>query len=195
VPGISAAFALMIVAGALAGCDLPSSSAVSLHYEPSAPLPVRPADNVVGMGPVIDARPAMPPDQLGTAADKFGWQELTLTSEGPVARAVREAFIDALMARGLLAPPGEFPYELTVRILQLQARQAWRERAVAEFALDLRRGRHDRLHPGGGRGRTAARGDGQGDRRGARQAGLSGRDQPPPGGAPGREASAGAAMT
>lgn len=122
----------------LAGCGLPTAETVSLTYAPTHSIPVTPPRNVVGVGPVVDAR-ASPPDLIGTAADKFGWREEALASEPPLPRAVRAAFTDALMARGLLAAPGRARYELGVRVVRLDAQQAWRRHVVADLAVSLRR--------------------------------------------------------
>lgn len=140
-PGIRIALTLAMLPVVVTGCGGPTTNPVALDYQPSISLPVRPADNVVAMGPVIDARGSMLPNVLGTAADKLGRQQESLISKGRVTQAVSAAFTDALMARGLLAPPGEHPFVLTVRILRLGANQAWREHAVAEFALSLTSGR------------------------------------------------------
>lgn len=136
----SAAAPALLLALTLAACDLPDTATVPLSYEPTGAAPVFQSHPVVAVGPVVDAR-AQPPARLGTATGQFGFPEETLFSEPSVARAVRDAFITALMYRGLLAPVGQPRFDLAVRVLRLGADEGWRRRAGADFVVTLTRHR------------------------------------------------------
>ncbi len=137
-PGIGLRLSLLALLACLAACGWPKESPVPIAYEPTAPISARADRPVVAMGAVFDQR-RVPPHWLGKASDKLGLHDETLVSEPPVARAVRMAFADALMTRGLLAPPGRSKYDLTVRIRRLDAKQRWRRHAIADLAITLTR--------------------------------------------------------
>lgn len=137
--GLRAALFAMPLAIALAGCELPDTAVVPLAYEPTGSAPVFQTHPAVAVGTVIDGRVEVA-DRIGTATGQLGFPELTLTAEPAVRRAVRGALTDALMARGLLAPPPARPrFVLSVRIVRLDAAEGWKRRAAADLVFTLTR--------------------------------------------------------
>jgi len=131
---------LLLLSG-LIGCAGPAS--VPLAYEPTGAAPVALSRPVVAVGGVVDAR-GEPAEWLGVATGDPGFPERSLEAEPAAARAVRDAFTSALMARGLLAPPGRQSFDLAVRVVRLHAGEGLERRAEADFIVTLTR------HRGGG---------------------------------------------
>jgi hypothetical protein len=126
----------LLLTGLLAACS-PGPETIPLAYEPAGPVPVFPSRPLVAVGQVLDARGASP-DWLGTTAGTAGFPEQALVSEPPAQRAVRDAFVTALMARGLFSPPADKPrFDLSVRIVRLDGGENWRRRAAADFVVTL----------------------------------------------------------
>lgn len=130
---------LILMTGWLAACDGPVANTIPLAYEPTGLGPAPLSRAVVAMGRVVDARGA-PAEWLGTAAGNPGFPEQALVAEpSPASRAVYDAFTTALMARGLLVPQGRPRFDLSVRIVRLDAGEAWTRHAAADLVVTLRR--------------------------------------------------------
>jgi len=87
----------------LAACG---TAAVPMSYSPAVPpRPVLTARPVVSVGPVMDERGdgQANTSQFGTIRGGYGNPVRRLAAPMPVAEVVRQAFRDALAARGLLA--------------------------------------------------------------------------------------------
>lgn len=126
--------------GWLAACGGPAGETIPLAYEPTGLGPAPLSRPVIAVGPVIDSRGA-PPEWLGIAAGNLGFPEQALVAEpSPASRALYDAFTTALMARGLLAPQGSRPrFDLSVRIVRLDAGEAWTRHASADLVVTLTR--------------------------------------------------------
>lgn len=130
---------LMLMTGWLAACDGPAANTIPLAYEPTGLAPAPLSRAVVAMGRVVDSRGA-PAEWLGTAAGNPGFPEEALVAEpSPASRSVYDAFTTALMARGLLAPQGRPRFDLSVRIVRLDASEGWRRHAAADLVVTLTR--------------------------------------------------------
>lgn len=124
----------------LAACG---TTQATLPYTPEATPVVQPhARPVVALGAVTDLREGgrEDPRWIGTIRGGFGNPIKRLDAPGPVTEVVRQAFADALAARGLLAPGADAArYLLAVEILDLRANQLNRREGVAEFRVALSR--------------------------------------------------------
>ncbi|RKK04877.1 hypothetical protein EBE87_10325 [Pseudoroseomonas wenyumeiae] len=76
------------------------------------------------------------PYWIGTIRDGFGIPMKRLEASTPATEVVRQAYTDALAARGMLAPAAP-RYLLNVTILQFDANQYSRREATAEFMVTL----------------------------------------------------------
>lgn len=129
---------LLVICLGVSACG---TTQVAMPYTPAArPAPAAAARPVVAVGNVSDERRDGREDAnwIGTIRDGYGIPVKRLEAPGPVRDVVRQAFADALAARGLLAPAGAAPrYELTVRITQFDANQYVRREATADFQVTL----------------------------------------------------------
>ncbi|HWX48326.1 MAG TPA: hypothetical protein VNZ61_09750 [Roseomonas sp.] len=131
--------ATLLLCLGLAACG---TTQASLPYTPASPPVAQPmARPVVAITQVTDRREdgREDPNWIGTIRGGFGNPIKRLEAPVPVAEVVRQAFADALQARGLLAPNAEWArYGLEVDILTLHADQVVRREATVEFRITLR---------------------------------------------------------
>lgn len=120
----------------LAACG---TTQVPMTYSPVVAPVVQPgARPVIAVNTVVDLREGGKEDAnwIGTIRGGYGNPLKRLETVQPVTEVVRQAFRDALAARGLLA--AETPrYLLNVDVLQLSASQYQRRDATAEFRVTL----------------------------------------------------------
>jgi uncharacterized lipoprotein YajG len=127
-------FALSLLCLGLSACG---TTQLPMAYAPTV-QPVAVARPVVALGTVTDQRQdgRENPHWVGTIRDGFGIPMKRLEAPAPVTEVVRQAFSDALAARGMLA--GATPrYTLSVVILQFDANQYSRREATVEFQVTL----------------------------------------------------------
>jgi hypothetical protein len=125
---------LSMLAVGLAACG---TTQMSMPYSPAA-QPVSVNRPVVAMGTVTDRREDGREDAnwIGTVRGSFGNPVKRLEAPVPVSEIVRQAFSDALAARGMLAT-GAPRYLLSVEILQFKSDQVGRREATVEFQVTL----------------------------------------------------------
>ncbi|HWX48325.1 MAG TPA: hypothetical protein VNZ61_09745 [Roseomonas sp.] len=123
----------------LAACG---TTQTNLAYAPASPPVVQPmARPVVVVTQVTDRREEgqRDPREVGAVRDESRRPVKRLETPVPVTEVVRQAFTDALQARGLLAPNAEWArYGLEVDIFALNLDQYSRRGATAEFRITLR---------------------------------------------------------
>jgi len=123
----------------LAACG---TTQTNLGYAPASPPVVQPmARPVVVVTQVTDRREEgqRDPREVGAVRDESRRPVKRLETPVPVTEVVRQAFTDALQARGLLAPNAEWArYGLEVDIFALNLDQYSRRGATAEFRITLR---------------------------------------------------------
>jgi hypothetical protein len=127
-------FALSLLCLGLAACG---TTQLPMTYTPTV-QPVAVSRPVVALGSVTDQRQdgRENPYWIGTIRDGFGIPMKRLEAPAPATEVVRQAFADALAARGMLAPAAP-RYLLNVTILQFDANQYSRREATAEFMVTL----------------------------------------------------------
>lgn len=127
-------FALSLLCLGLAACG---TTQMPMTYAPTV-QPVAVARPMVALGGVTDQRQdgRENPYWIGTIRDGFGIPMKRLEASSPVTEVVRQAFADALAARGMLGPAAP-RYVLNVTILQFDANQYSRREATAEFTVTL----------------------------------------------------------
>lgn len=110
---------------------------MSMPYSPTA-QPVSVGRPVVALGTVTDRREdgREDPNWIGTVRGGFGNPLKRLEAPVPVSEVVRQAFSDALAARGMLAT-GTPRYLLSVDIIQFKSDQVGRREATVEFQVTL----------------------------------------------------------
>lgn len=110
---------------------------MSMPYSPTA-QPVSVGRPVVALGTVTDRREdgREDPNWIGTVRGGFGNPLKRLEAPVPVSEVVRQAFSDALAARGMLAT-GAPRYLLSVDIIQFKSDQVGRREATVEFQVTL----------------------------------------------------------
>ncbi|MCI0753997.1 YajG family lipoprotein [Teichococcus vastitatis] len=129
----------LIAAALLLGLAACGTTEANLVYTPAtamtSPAQARP---VVAVGTVVDRREdgREDPRWIGTIRGGYGNAMKRLDAPVPVTEVVRQAFTDALRARGLLAT-GAPRYTIGVEILQLNANQYVRREGNAEFRISL----------------------------------------------------------
>ena len=130
------AIAILLLVG-LAACTTRTAPVV---YSGSAPASISTAPQVglgeVGVGEVIDARGESDPNWVGAVRGGFGQPIKTVRAEQPVADAVRQGFVDALSARGLLAAQAP-RYVLRVVIRQFASTQYVRRESNMNWQVAL----------------------------------------------------------
>lgn len=128
------------VAIALAGCGTQSSrlAPITLAYAPTAPLSTPTPSAVVALAAVVDGRGG-DPGSLGQTRGTLGTPTRQLVSEHTTVREVHQAFLDALLARGMLSPAGMQRYDLTVKLLALSGQGRLDQTASADFQISVRR--------------------------------------------------------
>lgn len=127
----------------LALCGLPllvggcTTTPVDLAYASSA-IAAAPVEQraLVSVGPFTDTRKHAP-NWLGAIRGGFGNPLKTLETPVPVREVVRQAFVDALRARGLLNESGEGRFVLTANVVQFDTNRFVRREAHAKFAMSL----------------------------------------------------------
>jgi hypothetical protein len=133
----------LLAALALSACG---TTQTTIPYVPTS-SPARQAAPVVALGTVTDARPnasTTARNWVGTIRGGFGNPLKQLDTTAPVADVVRDAFRDALAARGLLAREGApVRHRLDVTIEQFNANQMIQRAAEARFAMTLADPRSD----------------------------------------------------
>lgn len=112
------------------------TTATSLPYSPTAAIQQAPRATI-GAVAVTDARGESNPNWVGAIRDGVGIPVKRLTTTRPVRDEVATAFIDALTARGLLAPGGPAPYRLDVIVNRLSCNQYNRREGHATFTVSL----------------------------------------------------------
>ncbi|MXP64239.1 hypothetical protein E0493_12880 [Roseomonas sp. M0104] len=131
--------AVLLLCLGLAACG---ASRADLTYAPPTPPATQPeARPVVAITQVTDRREDAQTDPrwIGAVRTSYGASVKDLRTSVPAAEEVRQAFANALLARGLLAPDGAAArYGLEVDILALEARQISRRAATAQFRITLR---------------------------------------------------------
>ncbi|MBC9178337.1 YajG family lipoprotein [Pseudoroseomonas ludipueritiae] len=127
-------FALSLLCLGLAACG---TTQLPMTYAPTV-QPASVSRPVVAVGAVTDQRQdgRENPYWIGTIRDGFGIPMKRLEAPSPVTEVVRQAFADALAARGMLAPAAP-RYVLNVTILQFDANQYSRREATVEFMVTL----------------------------------------------------------
>jgi hypothetical protein len=118
----------------LAACG---TTQMPMPYTPAA-QPVSVSRPVVAVGTVTDSREEgrEDPHWIGTVRGGFGNPLKRLEAPVPVSDVVRQAFSDALAARGMLAS-GAPRYVLSVDIIQFKSDQVGRREATVEFQVTL----------------------------------------------------------
>lgn len=127
-------FLLSLLGLGLAACG---TTQMSMPYTPAA-QPVSVSRPVVALGTVTDSREEgrEDPHWIGTIRGGFGNPVKRLEAPVPVSDVVRQAFSDALAARGMLAT-GAPRYVLSVDIIQFKSDQVGRREATVEFRVTL----------------------------------------------------------
>jgi hypothetical protein len=132
-----AALSILLVLG-LAAC---TTRTAPITYSGSAPISTASAPRAgvaeVGVGEVIDARGESDPNWVGAIRGGFGQPVKTVRSEQPVADVVRQAFIDALAAHGLLARSQAPRYLLRVIVRQFATTQYARRESNMNWQVAL----------------------------------------------------------
>ncbi|WP_207459146.1 YajG family lipoprotein [Azospirillum sp. SYSU D00513] len=128
-----AAGAVLTVSFGLAGC---SSTPVSLRYNApttlSKPEGAKPVVEVIS---VTDARENTA--RIGAIRGGYGNPLKTLTAATPVPDMVRQAFLDGLAARGLLAESNTGLYGLEIGVKRLDSSQLVRREAHTHLQLSV----------------------------------------------------------
>lgn len=119
----------------LAGCG---TTPVSLAYDPTHPLPSPAGPAVLARPEVVDARGGAP-RALGAVHGDLGFLAQTLTIDQPAAQQVGAAFGSALLARGMLAPPGTARFDLRIRLNRLAVGEALDRHAAVDLVLTVTR--------------------------------------------------------
>ncbi|HWL79449.1 MAG TPA: hypothetical protein VNR89_00710 [Roseomonas sp.] len=131
--------ATLLLCLGLAACG--ASQADLAYAPPSSPAPQPGARPVVAITQVTDRREEAQTDPhwIGAVRTSYGAAVKDLRTQLPAVEEVRQAFANALQARGLLAPDAAAArYGLEVDILALEARQISRRAATAQFRITLR---------------------------------------------------------
>ncbi len=119
------------------GVSACSNTAVDLTYNRAAvtakPVAAKP---VVEMLSVTDAR-KNPSTRIGAIRGGFGNPLKTLEVSTPVKDIVRQAFLDGLGARGLLASPGSGAYGIELTVKRLDSSQLMRREAHSDFLVTV----------------------------------------------------------
>ena len=124
---------LVLLAG---GCGGPTP-VTPLAYAPTYPQHDQTAAPVLAMREVVDTR-QLGPRALGTAQGDLGLPRRSLVTPARTVAQVDQAFTGAMLARGLLAPTGRQHYDLSVRLVRLDAHQMLTQTGTADLTLTVR---------------------------------------------------------
>ena len=127
---------IAVIVMTTAGC---STTAVPLGHAPAANVAgsMAPALPMV-VGSFQDARNARDERWIGAIHGEFGNAVATLHADVPVSDLVRNAFVDALKARGIAADARRVGARLEGRIITLECDQSVRREATIKIELVIR---------------------------------------------------------